>query len=92
MQCIHFRIFLSRLRGCLYNAIPLLSQRLEIHINVLLELANGFGAECVRDGLALARMFGTISCIEQAALDRDEGIVVFAVSGKNLNCPCLSRN
>jgi hypothetical protein len=46
-------------------------------VDVLLELAYGFCAEGVRDGLAFARVFGTVPRVEEAALDGDEGVVIF---------------
>ena len=51
-------------------------------MHVLLELANALGAEGVRDGLALASVLGTVSCVEETALNRHESIIVltFALS------------
>jgi len=48
-------------------------------VDVLFELANGLCGERVRDSLALARMLGAIPRVEEATLDRDEGVVVFAL-------------
>lgn len=48
-------------------------------VDVLLELAHAFGAEGVGNGLALARVLGSVAGVKQATLDRDEGVVVFPV-------------
>lgn len=48
-------------------------------MNVLLELANGFGREGMADDLTLPRMFCTVTDIEKPATDRYESIIVFAV-------------
>jgi hypothetical protein len=47
-------------------------------VDVLLELADGFGAEGVGDDFAFAGMFGAVARVEEAALDGHEGVVVFA--------------
>jgi hypothetical protein len=36
-------------------------------MNVLLELANGLGAESVRDSLALTGVLGTVASVEETA-------------------------
>ena len=59
--------------------IPLLVELLEITGYVLLELADALGAEGVRDSLPFTRVFGAIACVEEASLDRDEGVVVVAI-------------
>lgn len=48
-------------------------------VHVLLELANALAAEGVRDGFAFAGVFDSVAGVEEAALDADEGIVVFTV-------------
>ena len=45
-------------------------------VHVLLELADGFGGEGVRDRFALAGVFSAVARVEEAAADRDEGVVV----------------
>lgn len=50
-------------------------------MHVLLELADGLGAECVRDSLALSSVFGAVTGVEETSLDRDEGIVVLTAIG-----------
>lgn len=57
----------------------MLDEQFEVAVDVLFELADGFGGEGVRDGFALAGVFGAVAGIEQAALDGDEGVVVFTV-------------
>ena len=47
-------------------------------MNVLLELCYGFCAESVGYGFALARMLGTITSIEEATVNGDEGVIVVA--------------
>lgn len=43
---------------------PLLGKKLEIRVDVLLELPNGFGGEGVRDDLALARVLCSVAGVE----------------------------
>lgn len=57
--------------------VPLLLQEFEVVVHVLLELADGFGGEGVRDRLALAGVFSAVAGVEEAAADGDEGVVVF---------------
>lgn len=59
--------------------VPLALQLLEIVVDVLLELADGFCGESVGDGLALAGVLGAVARVEEAAADGDEGVVVVAV-------------
>lgn len=47
--------------------------------HVLLELADALGAEGVRDSFSFAGMLCTVTGIEKASLDRDEGVVIVAV-------------
>ena len=47
-------------------------------MDVLLKLADGFSAEGVGDDFAFAGVFGAVAGVEEAALDGDEGVVVFA--------------
>jgi hypothetical protein len=49
-------------------------------VHVLLELADGFGGEGVRDRLALAGVFSAVAGVEEAAADGDEGVVIFTES------------
>jgi hypothetical protein len=49
-------------------------------VDVLLELADGFGREGVRHDFAFARVFGAVAGVEESAPDRDEGVVVFTGS------------
>ena len=46
---------------------------------VLLELADGLGAEGVGHGLALAGVLRAVASVEEAAPDGDEGVVVLAI-------------
>ena len=78
MQTVHVRPRLTCTRGRIRYPIPLLDQLLQIVRHVLLELADALYAKGMRDGLSLASVFGTITGIEEAALDGDEGIVVIA--------------
>ena len=57
------------------DAVPLLDEYLSIDVDILLELADGLGAEGMRDRLALAGVFFTVPGVEQTTTDRDEGIV-----------------
>lgn len=54
---------------------PLLDEHLNVAVNVLLELADGLGAESVRDSLALASVLSTVASVEKTATDRDESVV-----------------
>lgn len=58
---------------------PARQEHVEVGVDVLLELADGLRGEGVRDDLALAGVFDAVAGIEEAALDADEGVVVFAV-------------
>lgn len=53
-------------------------------MHVLFKLADAPCAEGVRDDLALTSVGGTIAHVEQAAVDRDEGVVEGAESGSTL--------
>jgi hypothetical protein len=64
------------------DVIPARDEQVEVSVDVLLELADGFRAEGVADDLALAGVFGAIAGVEEAALDADEGVVVFARWGR----------
>jgi hypothetical protein len=57
----------------------LVAQLLEVVVDVLFELAHGFGGEGVADGFALSCVLGAVACVEEAAANGDEGIVVLAV-------------
>ena len=57
---------------------PAVHEHVEVGVDVLLELANGFGGEGVRHDLALPGVLGAVACVEETAVDADEGIVVFA--------------
>jgi hypothetical protein len=48
-------------------------------VHVLLELADGLGAEGVSYSLALAGVLRAVAGVEEAALDGDEGVVVLAI-------------
>jgi hypothetical protein len=50
-------------------------------VDVLLELADGFRGEGVRDDLPFAGVFGAVARVEETALDADEGVVVFTLTG-----------
>lgn len=54
-------------------------QLFEVVVHVLLELADGLGAEGVGHGLALAGVLRAVAGVEEAALDGDEGVVVLAI-------------
>jgi hypothetical protein len=45
-------------------------------VDVLLELADGFGAEGVGDDLAFASVFGSVSGVEETSSNRDEGVII----------------
>lgn len=57
------------------HLLPLLHELLDVAMNVLLELSNGLGTECMGDGLALAGVLGTVTGVEQTTANRDKGIV-----------------
>jgi hypothetical protein len=65
--------------GSVGTLIPLLTELLEIAMDVLFELADGLGGECVRNSLALAGVLSTIARVEESTADRDEGIIVVTV-------------
>lgn len=56
-------------------------------MDILLELANGFGTERVGDHFALTCMRSSVAHVEEATLDRDECIVILAtrVSEKDIS-------
>ena len=54
-------------------------QLFEVVVHVLLELADGLGAEGVGHGLALAGVLRAVAGVEETALDRDEGVVVLTI-------------
>ena len=65
---------------CLFApVVPLRCQLLEIVVDILLELSNVLSTERMRDSLSLSGMLIAVSSIEEATLDRDEGIVVVTV-------------
>lgn len=76
MQCIH-GIVVALCTLC--PRIPLLLQLLEVVVNVLLELTNGFRGEGVGNSLALAGVLSAVAGIEEAAADGNESVIVFAV-------------
>lgn len=47
-------------------------------MDVLFELADRLGAECVGDDLSLTGVFLSVSDVEEASADGDEGVVVLA--------------
>lgn len=51
------------------ESVPLLDKLLEVVVHVLLELADRLGTEGVRDGLPLTSVFGTVTCVEEPALN-----------------------
>ena len=73
-------VFLAAASGGVRYAVPLLDELLEVVVHVLLELADGLGAEGMRDGFALSGVFGAVTGIEETALDGDECIVVLAAA------------
>ena len=77
MQAVHIDIFGPGLRSSIRPAVPLLDQLFEIVLHVGFELCDALDAECVGDGLAFAGVLGAITGIEEAALDGDEGVVIF---------------
>ena len=48
-------------------------------MDILLEFAYILGAKCMRNSFPLASVLSAVSCVEQAALNRDEGIVVVSM-------------
>lgn len=58
----------------------MLNEKLDIAVNVLLELANRLGTESVRDSLALAGVLVTVTGIEETAANGDESVVEVAVN------------
>ena len=73
-------VFLAGAGGGVGYAVPLLDELVEVVLHVLLELADGLGAEGMRDGLALPAVFGAVTGIEETALDGDECIVVLTAA------------
>lgn len=76
MQRIH--VVVVALWNGLGALVPLLAEFLEIVVNVLFELSNGFGRESVSDGLAFTCVFTAVARVEETAADGDKGVVVFA--------------
>ncbi len=58
----------------------MLDKHFEIVVHILFKVADGFGAECVGDGLAFPSVLGTVTSVEEAAFDRYEGVIVLTVS------------
>ena len=56
---------------------PFADEKFQISVNVLLKLADGFGAECVRNDLALASMLSSVTGVEETSPNRHEGVIVF---------------
>ena len=56
---------------------PFGDEHVEVGVDVLLELADGFRGEGVRDDLPFAGVFGAVAGVEETALDADECVVVF---------------
>ena len=57
--------------------IPLSYECLQIGMDVLLELPNGFDTERMGNSLALAGVLSSISSVEETTFDRDKSIIVF---------------
>lgn len=76
MQCVDAGVAGLWVFAVLGQVGPFASEQLEIAVDVLLELADGFGAEGVGDDLALASMFGSVTGVEETSSDRDEGVIV----------------
>ena len=57
----------------------MLYQLLQIACHILFELADTLGAEGVGDGLSFAGVFGSVTGVEDASLNGDEGVIVVAV-------------
>lgn len=62
----------------LAELVPLGGEHFQVVVDILLELTNALRAESVRDGLALASVLGTVSGVEEAALNRHESVIVLA--------------
>lgn len=58
---------------------PFAGEKFQVAVDVLLELADGFGAEGVRNHFAFASMLGSVTRVEETSSDRDKGIIVLAV-------------
>lgn len=54
-------------------------QHLQIARDILLELANALGAEGVGDSLSFTGVFRAVTCVEEASLNGDEGVIVVAM-------------
>ena len=57
----------------------MLHQHLQVVCDVLFELADALGAEGVGDSLSFTRVFGSVTGVEEASLNGDEGVIVVAV-------------
>jgi hypothetical protein len=64
------------------DVVPARHEHVEVGVDVLLELADGFRAEGVADDLAFAGVFGAVAGVEEASLDADEGVVEFTKWGR----------
>jgi hypothetical protein len=58
----------------------LFTQFLKVVVDILLELADRLGREGMRYGLALACVLCAVACVEEAAADGNEGVVVLSVA------------
>lgn len=64
--------------GFLGEAVPFVVEEFEVGVDVLLELADGFGGESVADDLPLAGVLGAVADVEEPAADGHKCVVVLA--------------
>ena len=81
-------IYLCVLAMCVFgDRIPLFDEEVKILVHIGFKLSDALGRKCVRDRLALSCMLGTISCVEETALNGDKGIVIISVNCYSVT-PC----
>jgi hypothetical protein len=76
MQTVHLAEATGEV-GMSCQLVPLRGQQLKVVVDKWLELQNILVREDMGDGLSLAGVFGTVTGVEEAALDGDKGIIIF---------------
>jgi hypothetical protein len=61
--------------GVLRKGVPLLHEHVQILVHIGFELRDALRGKGVGDSLSLSSMLGSVSRVEETALDGDEGIV-----------------
>ena len=77
LQTIYLRKFFPRLGRGVRNSIPLFDELFEVVLRVRFKLGDAFRTKGMGDHLSFSRVLCSITGIKKAALDGDEGIVIF---------------